>query len=156
MLRGDVTRVTYTVPLREHFSLPIIFLQFYVTGLYLKRPQDQRMLYPSLICLLTALYTLTWQFAQFVTLLQSFVLFSLAAVSLINKDKVVRVIVAQSISLFVVWCLQFYPRLLLVSLAVTFLPIALLSLKEKLITKNVKIMFTKVVKCLVLYRNLKG
>ena len=133
IIRGDVTRVTYTVPLREHFSLPIIFLQFYVTGLYLKRQQDQQILYPAIICLLTAMYTLTWQFAQFVTLLQSLVLFSLAALSLINKDKVIKLIVAHIISLFVVWCLQFFPRLLLVSLAVTFLPIALLSLQEKLI-----------------------
>ena len=34
--RFDVTRVTFTVPLREHFSLPFIFLQFYTTGAYLR------------------------------------------------------------------------------------------------------------------------
>merc|ERR1719266_3231672 len=33
--RFDVTRVNFTVPLREHFSLPFIFLQFLLAGQFL-------------------------------------------------------------------------------------------------------------------------
>ena len=41
------------------------------------------------IYLFGMLYSLTWQFAQFVSLLQALALFGLATIGLIDKDKVV-------------------------------------------------------------------
>ena len=126
-----MTRITYTVPLREHFSLPFIFLQFYITSLYLKKQPTTSNLYPAIICVLTTLYTLTWQFAQFVSLLQACVLFSLAALHMVNKEKVVKVLLGVLVSMVVVWILQLYPRFILVSLVASFLPITIVSLKGR-------------------------
>jgi len=79
MNRFDVTRVTHTVPLREHFSLPFIFLQFYTTGQYLREETRFRLFR---IYLFGLVYSLTWQFAQFVSLLQALTLFGLATLGL--------------------------------------------------------------------------
>ncbi len=113
---NDVTRVAFTVSLREHFSLPFIFAQFAVVGLYLDSNARHREVrfrsifgswtnpnlfhdmvlsavpfqktYLITVFGLTFLYGLTWQFAQFVTLLQCVTLFGLATIELVDKDKV--------------------------------------------------------------------
>jgi hypothetical protein len=40
------------------------------------------------VYLFSLLYTLTWQFAQFVSLLQSLAIFGLATLGLLDRDKV--------------------------------------------------------------------
>ncbi len=46
-------------------------------------------LYLITIFVLTTLLTITWQFAQFVLLLQTLVLFGLALIKILDKDKVI-------------------------------------------------------------------
>jgi hypothetical protein len=40
--RSDVTRVEFTIPLREHFSLPFIFAQFAVVGQYMDEKTNSK------------------------------------------------------------------------------------------------------------------
>ena len=81
-----MTRVTFTVPLREHFSLPFIFLQFFLVGKYLRGP-GSRNLAPETLAIFVSgvLFTICWQFSQFVLLIQSLVLFVLGTVGLLGK-----------------------------------------------------------------------
>ncbi|CAB4070379.1 unnamed protein product [Lepeophtheirus salmonis] len=71
-LRTSVTRVEYTIALREHFSLPFIFLQFASVGYYLKlNPKGNEKIHLVLNFGLSLLFTICWQFSQFVLLLES-------------------------------------------------------------------------------------
>eukprot|EP00096_Caligus_rogercresseyi_P002039 TRINITY_DN1371_c0_g1_i1.p1 TRINITY_DN1371_c0_g1~~TRINITY_DN1371_c0_g1_i1.p1 ORF type:complete len:275 (-),score=23.55 TRINITY_DN1371_c0_g1_i1:164-988(-) len=88
-LRNYVTRVEYTIALREHFSLPFIFLQFASVGYYLNpKPRGNEKLHLVLSFVLSLLFTLCWQFSQFVLLLQSLVLFGLGLLRIIDPSKV--------------------------------------------------------------------
>ena len=143
--RFDVTRVTFTVPLREHFSMPFLFLQLLVTGRYLA---GRKFLSPTFQVLAiyscSLLFCLFWQFAQFVFLLQALVLFCLATVGLLDRDKVINVsslvftfilmqvshvLAIYWCSLLSVWYLQFYQPMLVTSLVVSFIPVAILSVQ---------------------------
>ena len=87
--RFDVTRVTFTVPLREHFSLPFIFWQFLIVSQYLKKTASHSDSYHLVAVFISSLlFTITWQFAQFVLLIQALVLFCLATVGLLDRDRV--------------------------------------------------------------------
>ena len=89
ILRFDVTRVNFTVPLREHFSLPFIFWQFLAVGHYLKSlPTHSDTSRLMAIYISSLLFTITWQFAQFVLLIQALVLFCLATVGILDRDRV--------------------------------------------------------------------
>ena len=67
--RFDVTRVNFTVPLREHFSLPFIFLQFLLAGQFLamktekdnKPPSWTRWSLLAAIYCCSLLFTIFWQ-----------------------------------------------------------------------------------------------
>jgi len=128
MNRFDVTRVTFTVPLREHFSLPFIFMQFYTTGIYLRDGKNFQLLR---IFVFGVMYTVSWQFAQFVSLLQALSLFGLATLGLLNKDKVCRLLGAMFCSILAVWYLQYYQPMIIISLVVSFIPVAVLSLQSE-------------------------
>ena len=47
--RSLVTRVEFTIPLREHFSLPFIFAQFAVIGEYMNAKTRAQEVYEHLI-----------------------------------------------------------------------------------------------------------
>jgi len=92
------------VALREHFSLPFVFAQFIVVGLFLdaKTPQKEvktddhfhkelpnlKRILSVLTLAFTFFFAITWQSAQFVVLLQSLVVFALAVIKLVDPNKV--------------------------------------------------------------------
>jgi len=131
--RFDVTRVTFTVPLREHFSLPFIFAQFGSVGQYLKSSpaRNDDLLPLAKVYLLTLLFTVTWQFAQFVLLLQAVTLFGLATVGLLDRDRVCRLLTVDLFAMLTVWYLQFYQQMVINSLVVSLIPVAILSLQSQ-------------------------
>jgi len=130
--RFDVTRVTFTVPLREHFSLPFIFAQFGSVGQYLKAPPGQdEMWHLVKIYALSFMFTVTWQFAQFTLLLQALVLFGLATVGLLDKDRVCRLLTISLLAMLTVWYLQFYQQMVINSIVVSLIPVAILSLQSQ-------------------------
>ena len=136
--RFDVTRVNFTVPLREHFSLPFIFLQFLLAGQFLamKTERDQApswtkwSLLAAIYCC-SLLFTIFWQFSQFVLLIQVFVLFCLATVGLIDKDRVCQIFCTFLVTMLTVWYLQYYQAMILSSLVLSFLPVFCLSLQSQ-------------------------
>ena len=139
--------MNFTVPLREHFSLPFIFCQFLVVGQFLK-PNHAHNSRLVMVFISSLLFTITWQFAQFVLLIQALVLFCLATVGLLDRDRVISISVILlcllwsssfvqvcrllSVDLFVmvsVWYLQFYQPMVITSLIVSLVPTAILSLQ---------------------------
>ena len=79
----------FTLCLREHFSLPFIFAQFLTVGLYFdSKTRKHDKLYLIATYVLSFCLAITWQFAQFVLLLQSLVLFTMATMKVVDKDKV--------------------------------------------------------------------
>jgi len=135
--RFDVTRVTFTVPLREHFSLPFIFSQFGSVGHYLantNRESSNETVQLAVIYLTSLAFTITWQFAQFVLLIQALALFGLAMVGALDKDRVSRLLSVHLAVMLSVWYLQFYQPMVLNSLVVSLIPVAILSLQSQLDT----------------------
>ena len=136
--RFDVTRVNFTVPLREHFSLPFIFLQFLLAGQFLamKTERDQApswtkwSLLAAIYCC-SLLFTIFWQFSQFVLLIEVFVLFCLATVGLIDKDRVCEIFCTFLLTMLSVWYLQYYQAMIISSLVLSFLPVFSLSLASQ-------------------------
>jgi len=136
--RFDVTRVTFTVPLREHFSLPFIFSQFGSVGHYLaaSRESSNETFQLAIIFLTSLAFTITWQFAQFVLLIQALALFGLATVGALDKDRVSRLLSVHLSVMLSVWYLQFYQPMVLNSLVVSLIPVAILSLQSQLDTER--------------------
>lgn len=88
--RFDMTRISFTMPLRESFSLPFIYLQIAVLTYYFRKdikPSHSKVCL-WLITIFTICFTITWQFAQFVLLLQAFSLFGLCALDFVQPCKV--------------------------------------------------------------------
>ncbi|XP_048886250.1 probable C-mannosyltransferase DPY19L3 isoform X1 [Brienomyrus brachyistius] len=121
--RIDTTRVEFTISLRENWSLPFFALQVASITYYLRpqlKPLQERAAL-LLVFLSTLWFSLTWQFNQFILLVQALGLFVLDCLDLISPDKVTHLYIIQLSSLLVVWLLQFCNPMLLGSLAVSFL-----------------------------------
>ncbi|XP_055504325.1 probable C-mannosyltransferase DPY19L3 isoform X2 [Leucoraja erinacea] len=87
--RPDTTRVEFTIPLRENWSLPFFALQIMAITYYLRpqlKPFQQR-LSLSLIVASTFLFCITWQFNQFILLIQAVALFSLDCLNMVPASK---------------------------------------------------------------------
>lgn len=129
--KTDTTRVYFTIPLRESFSLPFIYLHLASITLYLKSNTSTRSQTGSLV--VTAVGTfftiLTWQFAQFVLLLESFALFGMWCLDMTSKRKVQNVLFTFVGCLIAVCILQFNNDMLLSSLCLHFCLAALVILQ---------------------------
>eukprot|EP00092_Neocalanus_flemingeri_P010313 GFUD01011110.1.p1 GENE.GFUD01011110.1~~GFUD01011110.1.p1 ORF type:complete len:1009 (-),score=246.24 GFUD01011110.1:254-3280(-) len=150
--RFDVTRVNFTVPLREHFSLPFIFWQFLTVGHYLKSASSHSDTSHLVAVYISSLiFTLTWQFAQFVLLIQALVLFCLATVGLLDRDRVCRLLAVSLCVMVSVWYLQFYQAMVITSLIVSLVPTTILSLQSQAdnlprgVTKNIGLSAARIV-----------
>lgn len=116
----DMTRVGLYIPLREHFSLPFLWIHILAVSQYFKRVTSQT------LCLVvlsfsTLCFSITWQFNQFVLLLQAMALFGVWVLDIIPGYKVRRVYAIFYGSLFIVAILQFFNTMIIGSLVISFM-----------------------------------
>lgn len=89
--RVDATRVEYAVPLRESFALPFIALQLLFITVFLRASLSHKhwsQVFLAFFFISSSAIALTWQFAQFVFLLEACALIILYAVRLTSQQKV--------------------------------------------------------------------
>uniref|UniRef100_A0A7N4PCX8 Dpy-19 like C-mannosyltransferase 3 n=1 Tax=Sarcophilus harrisii TaxID=9305 RepID=A0A7N4PCX8_SARHA len=120
--RIDTTRVEFTIPLRENWALPFFAVQIAAIT-YLLKPHLQPLcekLTLLAVFISTFLFSLTWQFNQFMMLMQSLVLFILDCLNMLPTTKVTWLYVIQVTSLLLVCVLQFFNSMILGSLLISF------------------------------------
>ncbi|XP_054916036.1 probable C-mannosyltransferase DPY19L3 isoform X2 [Poeciliopsis prolifica] len=125
--RVDTTRVEFTISLRENWSLPFFALQVTAVTCYL-RPQLsalQQKVMAWLIYVTTCCFCLTWQFNQFILLVQALIVYILDIVDLLTTTQVTTLYLIQVSSLLSIWLLQFCNSMILGSLVLSFIVAAL-------------------------------
>nr|XP_057932746.1 probable C-mannosyltransferase DPY19L3 [Doryrhamphus excisus] len=126
--RVDTTRVEFTISLRENWSLPFLALQVAAITCYL-RPGLGRLQQKVMVWLMyvsTFCFSLTWQFNQFILLVQALIIFTLDCVDLLTRTQATTMYLVQVASLLSVWLLQFFNAMILGSLVLSFILAALL------------------------------
>ncbi|XP_035376811.1 probable C-mannosyltransferase DPY19L3 isoform X1 [Electrophorus electricus] len=129
--RVDTTRVEFTISLRENWSLPFFALQVAAITCYLRPPlgsTHQRVLL-WLVFVCTLCFCLTWQFNQFILLVQALLIFTLDSLDLLLPEQVMALYLVQLLSLLCVWLLQFCNSMILGSLVLSFI-VAVLFVKH--------------------------
>uniref|UniRef100_A0A8D0H8K4 Dpy-19 like C-mannosyltransferase 3 n=1 Tax=Sphenodon punctatus TaxID=8508 RepID=A0A8D0H8K4_SPHPU len=135
--RIDTTRVEFTIPLRENWALPFFAVQIAsITYLFRPhlRPSHERLTLLA-VFISTYLFSLTWQFNQFMMLIQALVLFILDCLDMLPATKVIWLYFIQGTSLLLVGVLQFFNSMVFGSLLLSFNMSALLARK---LQKNLK------------------
>nr|XP_043885461.1 probable C-mannosyltransferase DPY19L3 isoform X2 [Solea senegalensis] len=125
--RVDTTRVEFTISLRENWSLPFLALQVTAVTCYL-RPQLSALQQKVMVWLMyvtTFCFCLTWQFNQFILLVQALVIYTLDCLDFITAPQVTTLYLVQLSGLLSVWLLQFCNSMILGSLVVSFIVAAL-------------------------------
>ncbi|XP_028435499.1 probable C-mannosyltransferase DPY19L3 isoform X3 [Perca flavescens] len=125
--RVDTTRVEFTISLRENWSLPFLALQVTAVTCYL-RPQLtalQQKVMVWLMYMTTLCFCLTWQFNQFILLVQALIIYALDCVDFLTTTQVTTLYLVQVSSLLSVWLLQFCNSMILGSLVLSFIVAAL-------------------------------
>ncbi|XP_064193395.1 protein C-mannosyl-transferase DPY19L3 isoform X1 [Anguilla rostrata] len=125
--RVDTTRVEFTISLRENWSLPFFALQVAAITCYLRprlRPLQQKVVL-WLVFLSSFCFCLTWQFNQFILLVQALIVFGLDCLDLVPPEQVTSLYLVQASSLLSVWALQFCNPMILGSLVLSFIVAAL-------------------------------
>ncbi|KAM5138605.1 protein C-mannosyl-transferase DPY19L3 isoform 1-T2 [Mantella aurantiaca] len=135
--RIDTTRVEFTIPLRENWALPFFGVQIAAISFFF-RPDLNRVkerLSLLVVFMSTFLFCLTWQFNQFVLLLQGLVLFALDCLDLVPSRKVRSLYMIQASSLLLVCLLQFINTMIVGSLLLSFILAAIIAQR---LQKNLK------------------
>ncbi|XP_072036179.1 protein C-mannosyl-transferase DPY19L3-like isoform X2 [Amphiura filiformis] len=129
--KGDSTRVEYTIPLRESFGFPLLYLQIALITYYLKPTTSTRRQLVTLggILLSSFFFVLSWQFAQFIFLLQAAALYGCTALHMVPPNKVTRLLQVQAVSLILFCILQFFNEMIIGSLVLSFIISALIDIK---------------------------
>ncbi|KAL7405905.1 hypothetical protein ABVT39_009742 [Epinephelus coioides] len=125
--RVDTTRVEFTISLRENWSLPFLALQVAAITCYL-RPQLTSLQQKVMVWLMyvtTFCFCLTWQFNQFILLVQALIIYTLDCVDFLTTTQVTTMYLVQVSSLLSVWLLQFCNSMILGSLVLSFIVAAL-------------------------------
>ncbi|XP_027231749.2 protein C-mannosyl-transferase DPY19L3 [Penaeus vannamei] len=112
--RVDTTRVNYTIPLRESFAVPLLFLQILIICTFLRSTKWQ-IVKLATILLLTLSFLLSWQFGPFVLLCQLICMVALCRLHLLPQEKVQRLILAIGTSLLVSSFVQGHPPMIISS-----------------------------------------
>lgn len=121
--RIDTTRVEFTISLRENWSLPFFALQVATITCYL-RPQLtvlQQKVMVWLMYVTTFCFCLTWQFNQFILLVQALIIYTLDCTDFLSTNQVTTLYLVQVCGLLSVWLLQFCNSMILGSLVLSFI-----------------------------------
>ncbi|XP_073321146.1 protein C-mannosyl-transferase DPY19L3 isoform X2 [Pagrus major] len=121
--RVDTTRVEFTISLRENWSLPFLALQVTAITCYL-RPQLTALQQKVMVWLMyvtTFCFCLTWQFNQFILLVQALIIYTLDCVDFLTTTQVTTLYLVQVSGLLSVWLLQFCNSMILGSLVLSFI-----------------------------------
>ncbi len=128
----DATRAFFTVNLRETFAFPFLWFQILLVCIYLERSAKRSRFLNPLLCvgivIQTFLFSLMWQFNQFVLLIQAVSLYGIALLQLTTARKVQTLLFLQAIGLIGVWAVQFAQPMVLGSLVLSFIPAAICTL----------------------------
>ncbi|KAK7913203.1 hypothetical protein WMY93_013414 [Mugilogobius chulae] len=125
--RIDTTRVEFTISLRENWSLPFFALQVATITCYL-RPQlsaIQQKVMVWLMYVTTFCFCVTWQFNQFIILVQALIIYTLDCTDFLSTKQVTTLYLVQVSGLLSVWLLQFCNSMILGSLVLSFIVAAL-------------------------------
>ncbi|XP_062246238.1 probable C-mannosyltransferase DPY19L3 isoform X2 [Platichthys flesus] len=125
--RVDTTRVEFTISLRENWSLPFLALQVAAITCYL-RPQLTALQQKVMVWLMyvtTFCFCLTWQFNQFILLVQALIIYTLDCIDFLTTTQVTTLYLVQVCGLLSVWLLQFCNSMILGSLVLSFIVAAL-------------------------------
>ena len=87
----ECTRVMWTPPLRESFGYPLSLLQILLLSWTLKGQNEGRYKKSVILSIVTCLYLLSWQFAQFTLFTQTSVIFGLYTLELFPEKANVNV-----------------------------------------------------------------
>ncbi|XP_036130342.1 probable C-mannosyltransferase DPY19L3 isoform X2 [Molossus molossus] len=120
--RTDTTRVEFTIPLRENWALPFFAIQVAAITYFLRpslRPLSERLALLT-IFLSTFIFSLLWQFNQFMMLVQALGLFVLDALDMLPAPKATWLYAIQIAALLLVCALQFFNSMILGSLLISF------------------------------------
>ncbi|NXN44251.1 D19L3 mannosyltransferase, partial [Rhinoptilus africanus] len=135
--RIDTTRVEFTIPLRENWALPFFAVQIaaitYLLRTHLQPVQERLTL--TAVFIATFLFSLTWQFNQFMMLIQALALFILDCFDMLPTAKVTWLYIIQISGLLLVCALQFFNSMILGSLLLSFNASVLIA---RTIQKNLK------------------
>lgn len=121
--RVDTTRVEFTISLRENWSLPFLALQVTAITCYL-RPQLSALQQKVMVWLMyvtTFCFCLTWQFNQFILLVQALIIYTLDCADVLSTAQVTTLYLVQVSGLLSVWLLQFCNSMILGSLVLSFI-----------------------------------
>ncbi|XP_065423225.1 protein C-mannosyl-transferase DPY19L3 isoform X7 [Chrysemys picta bellii] len=135
--RIDTTRVEFTIPLRENWALPFFAVQIAaITYLFRShlRPLHEKLTLLA-VFISTFLFSLTWQFNQFMMLMQALVLFILDCLDMLPTAKVTWLYIIQLTGILLVCVLQFFNSMILGSLLISFNVSVLLA---RTVQKNMK------------------
>ncbi|XP_040427518.1 probable C-mannosyltransferase DPY19L3 isoform X2 [Cygnus olor] len=120
--RIHTTRVEFTIPLRENWALPFFAVQIaaitYLLRTHLQPAQERLTLLAVFIA--TFLFSLTWQFNQFMMLIQALALFIPDCFDMLPTAKVTWLYIIQISGLLLVCVLQFFNSMILGSLLISF------------------------------------
>ncbi|XP_040427519.1 probable C-mannosyltransferase DPY19L3 isoform X3 [Cygnus olor] len=135
--RIHTTRVEFTIPLRENWALPFFAVQIaaitYLLRTHLQPAQERLTLLAVFIA--TFLFSLTWQFNQFMMLIQALALFIPDCFDMLPTAKVTWLYIIQISGLLLVCVLQFFNSMILGSLLISFNASILIA---RAIQKNLK------------------
>ncbi|XP_077569978.1 protein C-mannosyl-transferase DPY19L3 [Stigmatopora nigra] len=127
--RVDTTRVEFTISLRENWSLPFLALQVAAITCYL-RPrlgawQQKVTVWLMYVC--SFCFCVTWQFNQFIFLIQALVVYTLDCADVFSATQATTLYLVQASALLSVWLLQFFNGMILGSLVLSFIAAALVT-----------------------------
>jgi len=95
---SECTRVMWTPPLRESFAFPICLAQILAVSVTLRNPRPGWRNVAA-ISVLTTMFMVTWQFAQFMLFTQTCAIFGIYVLGMLPRETLVSLVVSQVIGL---------------------------------------------------------